>query len=215
MKIIGIYKIVSLINNKVYVGSSIDIKNRWKVHIYSLNLRRNCSKYFANEWHKYGEENFKFSIIEECTEEELIDKEQYWVDHYQSTIRIKGYNRMEPKEHTRNKEARKNMSDAKKKLYKEKPEIKQKISIALSGENHPGFGKQRSKITKEKISKSSSGINHSQTKLSIKDVEEILFLIKSNEKNKIIIEKFNISFSTLYRIMNKTHWAFKGDDLIG
>jgi predicted GIY-YIG superfamily endonuclease len=44
LNVAGIYKITNLINNKVYIGQSLDIKRRWKNHKYFciLNKKRHC-----------------------------------------------------------------------------------------------------------------------------------------------------------------------------
>lgn len=39
----GVYSIRNILNNKVYVGSSIDIKKRWTGHKYSLQANRKAS----------------------------------------------------------------------------------------------------------------------------------------------------------------------------
>jgi hypothetical protein len=44
---------------------------------------------------KYGIENFSFTIIEECSIEDLDNKEKYWIAYYNSTDKNKGYNRTE------------------------------------------------------------------------------------------------------------------------
>ena len=56
-----------------------------------------CAKrktvYFHNALNKYGEENFKFEEIDSATtQEELNDKERYWIKYYNSNDKNKGYN---------------------------------------------------------------------------------------------------------------------------
>ena len=41
---------------------------------------------------KYGLENFKFSILEECSISELANREDYWMHYYDCFI-PKGYNK--------------------------------------------------------------------------------------------------------------------------
>ena len=82
----GIYKIENIINGKIYIGQSIEIENRWKKH-----LKANDDFITHKAIRKYGKENFKFSIIEECGIEELDNKEKYWINFYQSII-PNGYN---------------------------------------------------------------------------------------------------------------------------
>lgn len=90
----GIYKITNLINNKVYIGQSIEISKRWKAHISYANnkLSKEYNTSIHNAIRKYGENNFKFEIIENCRKEDLDNKEKYWIKFYDSINRNKGYN---------------------------------------------------------------------------------------------------------------------------
>lgn len=83
---IGIYKIENLINHKIYIGQSIEIEKRWQKH---LNTKDNFVIHKALQ--KYGKENFSFQIIEECDLLDLDNKEQYWINYYNSLI-PNGYN---------------------------------------------------------------------------------------------------------------------------
>lgn len=74
MKQIGIYKITNKINNNYYIGSSIDIQDRWRKHI---SATKNNSKYpIHRAIRKYGLENFTFEVLELCEETDLLHKEQ-------------------------------------------------------------------------------------------------------------------------------------------
>ena len=64
---IGIYKLTNKINNKVYIGQSINIENRFQQHKNNC-LNENLKDYntkFYRALRKYGVENFTFEIIEE------------------------------------------------------------------------------------------------------------------------------------------------------
>lgn len=78
---IGIYKITNKINGKVYIGQSIDIERRWKEHI---QRDRTNTSLIHLAIIKYGKDNFDFDIIEECSQSELNEKEQYWIKYYNS-----------------------------------------------------------------------------------------------------------------------------------
>lgn len=86
-----IYKITNIQNNKVYIGQSIrPINQRFQRHINDA-LNNILDTHFARAIRKYGKENF---IIEEIDianiQEELNEKEQYWIKYYNSVI--DGYN---------------------------------------------------------------------------------------------------------------------------
>lgn len=84
--ICGIYKITNKINNKIYIGQSVDIIDRFRRH------KRAKDDYIIHKAiRKYGVDNFTFEIIEECPREELDDKEKFWIKYYNS-FSNNGYN---------------------------------------------------------------------------------------------------------------------------
>ena len=93
---IGIYKITTLNNNKIYIGSSsISIKNRIYSHKSLLRRNKHHSLYLQNVYNKYGEEILEFSIVEDLsnkTKEYIIEREQYWLDTYKCYTPKNGYN---------------------------------------------------------------------------------------------------------------------------
>lgn len=91
-KIIGIYCITNNTNNKKYIGQSKDIHKRWGIHIHLLNKGKHDNGHLQNAWDKYGELNFSFSIIEECREEHLDEKECYYISKYNTIDGKFGYN---------------------------------------------------------------------------------------------------------------------------
>ena len=70
---IGIYKITNLINNKVYIGQSVNIQQRFKKHKtkYKDISNEESNKILYKAMRKYGLENFSFEIIEECSINQL------------------------------------------------------------------------------------------------------------------------------------------------
>lgn len=92
----GIYCIQNIVNNKVYIGKSINIYRRIKNHIGSLNMnfRKHENEYLINSWNKYGRKNFKYFVLEylEINEKLLEERELYWIKQYDSLNRLKGYN---------------------------------------------------------------------------------------------------------------------------
>lgn len=87
---IGIYKIENLINHHVYIGQSINIKERWQEHYRNgiADESASCKQWYNYPLYrairKYGIENFSFTVLEETTPEELNIKERYWINYYDS-----------------------------------------------------------------------------------------------------------------------------------
>ncbi|MED2737482.1 GIY-YIG nuclease family protein [Bacillus toyonensis] len=75
MKRKGIYQIKNKINEKKYIGQSLDIDKRLKSHLNSLSNGTHINKHLQKDYIKYGEETFEVSIIEECYPRDLNRKE--------------------------------------------------------------------------------------------------------------------------------------------
>lgn len=82
---IGIYKITKKENGKSYIGQSNDIERRFKEHTFKNKIP------IDKAIQKYGKENFQFEILEECSLDELDEKERYWINYY-NTYKGFGYN---------------------------------------------------------------------------------------------------------------------------
>lgn len=71
-KICGIYKIVCLVNNKAYIGQTVNnFGDRRDSHFAKLRGNYHDNAELQSDWNKYGEENFRFEIIEEIPSQEL------------------------------------------------------------------------------------------------------------------------------------------------
>ena len=88
-----IYKITNLINNKIYIGQTVQsYQARFTQHKSHSKNKKNTHR-LARAFRKYGDENFIIEPIEFCkTQEELNNRERYWIQYYNSTDDKVGYN---------------------------------------------------------------------------------------------------------------------------
>lgn len=72
----GIYALN--INDKFYIGSAINLRMRRHSHKKKLNNNYHPNKHMQAAYNKY--QTFSFIVIEYCENEELLNREQYWID---------------------------------------------------------------------------------------------------------------------------------------
>lgn len=92
----GIYKIINLINNKIYIGSTKNLYYRWFYgHLKMMRKNKHANKHLQSSFNKYGESNFQFEIIEELINDRtiLLEREQYYLDFFKSYDKSIGYNK--------------------------------------------------------------------------------------------------------------------------
>lgn len=81
MRISGIYKIQSKCKpERIYVGSSKNVKERWNEHSRFLRNNNHHSHKLQRHFNKYGANDLMFIIIEPCLTEFLIIREQFYMD---------------------------------------------------------------------------------------------------------------------------------------
>ena len=84
-KVCGIYKVTNINDMKCYVGQSVDIANRFTQHCRcgcGIKTPKDNKLYAAML--KNGLDQFTFEIVEICPQEELNEKEKYYIDVYNS-----------------------------------------------------------------------------------------------------------------------------------
>lgn len=80
-----IYIIRNDINEKVYIGKTqISLEKRFKEHCRDSNKRRSENRPLYRAMKKYGTNHFMIELIEECKNENLEDREVFWIDHFGS-----------------------------------------------------------------------------------------------------------------------------------
>lgn len=76
----GIYAILQLSTGRHYVGSAKSLSLRWNKHLSDLRKNRHHNQKLQRAWNKYGEGDFRFDVIEKCEAEDLVEREQFFID---------------------------------------------------------------------------------------------------------------------------------------
>ena len=85
----GIYEIKSKINGRSYIGSSENIHRRWNHHINNLLKNKHHSIILQRHVNKYGINDLAFSILEICNDNNLIEKEQVYINNNKPYFNIR------------------------------------------------------------------------------------------------------------------------------
>lgn len=149
----GIYAILNVSTSIYYVGSAVDLKNRWRQHKQELIWNKHRNSYLQHAYNKYGKLSFIFVVLELVDDKtKLIEREQYWIDETECCNRAKGYN-LSPK-------AGSNLG------IKHSEETRKRMSVAQKGKPKPALalaltGKKHSEETKRKMSVARTGLKRS------------------------------------------------------
>ena len=136
-----IYKITNNINGKIYIGKHIDrSETGFDNYMGSGIIIKNAQK-------KYGINNFTKEILEECSKENVNEREIFWINELQSTKSKIGYNV------TKGGEGGDTFTN------NPKAEIlREQISKRLKGKNNPNYGKHHDLEHKQQICEANTGL---------------------------------------------------------
>ncbi|MDD1444129.1 GIY-YIG nuclease family protein [Dolichospermum sp. ST_sed3] len=196
----GVYTITNLINAKIYVGSAFNFKRRFLSHFSTLKSNKHKNNRLQNSFNKYGIENFKFEILEECNIEFVYSQECFWINMLNSCDTKYGYN-IKPG-NPYNKPAINKIFGEKNYFYGKKGELSP--MFGKTGNKHHNFGKLQS----EEWIKNNS--NSKKIKIIQMSLEEIF--IKEWISTKDAAESLNFSKSNITnccRGNRKTAYNFK------
>lgn len=212
------YKITNLINDKIYVGKTDNIKTRWSKHKTAAKLKNPHEYlYIHRAMNKYGFENFTIEQIGEYeTEKEAFDAEIFFIKEWNCRDRAIGYNLTNGGEGSsgfkHSNKSKKKMSVSKKgtqvgeknpfygKTHSE--EYKKQASLRTTQQwkdnPHPWIGRSHTEETKLKISRSNTGKKYSdeqrkQQSLRNKGNIRCISNAKLSEYEIVLIKQFLIN----------------------
>jgi len=75
----GVYRVNNLVTKESYIGSSQTLVQRMNQH-FNSNHKGASNKNLQNAMREYGVQWFSFEILEHCIKENLLEREQFWID---------------------------------------------------------------------------------------------------------------------------------------
>ena len=200
----ALYKITNIVNNKIYIGQTVHPEKRWWEH-----CNRAKTHYDEYPIHlaiaKYGEENFKFEVLE--WSEDYDNREKELIKEFNS-ISPNGYNIIEGgpspimygENHPRNKVKDKDLLSIIQDLKDNKlsdREIAKKYCLTdkiIADINHGRTHKIETEFYPIRIKKGSQ-------KLTEQQAEEIKELLRTTTLSyQSIANKYNVSKGNIYQI---------------
>ena len=190
MKRAGIYQIKCRGNGKIYIGQTIDLDRRRYDHLRNLRRGTHHNHYLQRAFNKYGENSFEFSVLQECSMEELDKAEKDWITKFDSTNPLIGYNL-------------ESGGNPGKEVREERKEKKR-------GKNNKMFGK---KLPKEHIDILRSRNRGLHTELSEEDVASIKERLAGGEKVSRLASEYKLTISAVNKIKMCKNWGYVRSDL--
>ena len=195
----GIYQIRNKVDNKIYIGSSKELKIRKSKHFRMLKDGKHDNKHLQRAFNKYGESNFVFEIVELCDENEQFVLEQYWIDKFfgKNCYNINSSAVKPPdctgKKRTFTEAHRKNLSAGLRKSFQENPERRKEMSEARIGKNR--------------------GHNHvhSISVICLETRKEFGGIQEASRETGCSSENIRRNCLNIYKASHGLHWVFKKD----
>ena len=212
----GIYQIKNIVNGKLYIGSSVRVKERWRKHRNRLDGGYHKNKHLENAWNKHGEKSFTFEPLvefEDIPELALRTIENLYIYNLSPEYNIAKSATENPMwgRKVTNETSAKLSKAAKGRVLTEAH--KERIGLAnkgkLIGTNHPYYGRIVPASTRAKISLSNSGEKHHNSRLTALDVKIIRKRYATeNITQQELADEYGVIRQNISKIVLRKSWRY-------
>lgn len=194
----GVYCWYNNVTGKYYIGSSLNLLNRINRYYQNHYLTTNFALTIIKALLKYGMKNFSLIILEITDKENVLIREQFYLDEFKPEYNILKF--------ARNSQGFKHTKESIEKIKKSKiggkhsDEVRKRMSITRRGESNNFFGKKHTEETILKLKEIALGRTTSNRKGF---VVEVIDTLNNSTKNYSSIREaardLNTHISTLWR----------------
>lgn len=202
----GLYRIENQLTGGFYVGSAKNLNSRLGTHRSRLRSNKHENKKLQRSWNKHGEDKFKYSVLEVCLENDLLDKEQFLIDSVYDDPKCYNLARYADAS-MRGRKLNKNQLEALKKANTGRPawnrgkswDIRTRKSISRALKNS-----KKLKAQLDKLHFINRCENHPNSKFLNDDVRNILRLHQSKKlTQKLIAKMYRSAPQTIGKIVRR------------
>jgi group I intron endonuclease len=142
-----IYKITNLVNQKVYVGQTVQKNPKMRWYDHQASARKGKKSPLYNSIRKHGVDNFAWEIIDSTLSvDDLNKKEAVWLDHYRNltevyNIREAGNNKLHSDKSILKMQESQRQAHARRRAEGRDGGWKRIDGGPMKGKSHPGKGK--------------------------------------------------------------------------
>lgn len=194
----GIYIIKNTVNEKFYIGSSNNLRKRRNAHFLNLKKNKHHCRHLQHSYNHYGYKCFEIYCVEYCEIDDLLTREQFWIDKYWGFGMLFNSNRdayaVRGEDHPlwgthRSEEVKEKIRlKRKNQIIKHSEETKRKIGIKSTG-------KKQTEEHKKKISIAKLGTKAWNIGKTVKHCESIRIASENRKihfENHIVLEMIEI-----------------------
>ena len=197
---IGIYKITDQ-RGRIYIGSSANIEKRFQQHRKTLLNGSHVNKKLRDYYKKYKESAYVYEVVEECSLDDLLKREQFYIDLLlpfyninKSATKPPSWSGKKHKEETKEKMRQWNIGRKhtietlnKIKEIRSTYESREQMRINAS-KSHGMLGKKHTAISLEKIS-----IGNKGKTISIETREKLRYINSGKKASELTKEKMRLA----------------------